>query len=103
MIPDPPPLPEYLSEHERRASRVDMEVSKRVLSPYSRRLLMPLRKTLYADSPVDASMLSLYVHQNYTQYCDTLEQCYAEADMLSWTDSSGGETVRNVDCLKDAY
>lgn len=49
---------------------------------------------LYADSPIDASLLSLYVHQNYTQYCDTLEQCGAESELLSWIDSSGGEIVR---------
>ncbi|KAH9914163.1 Rad17-domain-containing protein [Epithele typhae] len=71
-LKDPPLLPPHFSEHDRRASRVDIE-------------------ELYADSPIDASLLSLYIHQNYTQYCDTLDQCEALADMLSWVDSSGGE------------
>lgn len=72
-LKDPPKLPLHLRVHERRASRVDIE-------------------TLYADSPVDASLLSLYIHQNYTQYCTTLDECDSEADWLSWIDSSGGET-----------
>ncbi|KAH9896590.1 Rad17 cell cycle checkpoint protein-domain-containing protein [Cubamyces lactineus] len=70
---DPPPLPVHLREHERRASRVDVE-------------------SLYADTPIDASLLSLYIHQNYTQYCNTLDECEALMDSLSWVDSSGGET-----------
>ncbi|GBE84471.1 P-loop containing nucleoside triphosphate hydrolase protein [Sparassis crispa] len=71
-LKDPPSLPSHLKEHERRASRVDIEM-------------------LYADTPIDASLLSLYVHQNYTQYCNELDQCDAEADWLSWLDASGGE------------
>ncbi|PCH37104.1 Rad17-domain-containing protein [Wolfiporia cocos MD-104 SS10] len=74
---DPPRLPPHLQEHERRASRVDLE-------------------SLYADTPVDASLLSLYIHQNYTQYCDQLEECDAEADWLSYIDASGGETWRHA-------
>jgi len=46
---------------------------------------------LYADSPIDASLLSLYIQQNYTQYCNDIDECGAEADWLSWIDSSGGE------------
>ncbi|KAI0763953.1 Rad17-domain-containing protein [Trametes elegans] len=72
-LKDPPPLPSHLKEHERRPSRVDIE-------------------SLYADTPIDASLLSLYVHQNYTQYCSTLDECDALMDSLSWVDSSGGET-----------
>ena len=49
---------------------------------------------LYADSPIDASLLSLYIHQNYTQYCNELDECGAEAELLSWVDYSGGETVK---------
>ncbi|PIL27277.1 hypothetical protein GSI_10424 [Ganoderma sinense ZZ0214-1] len=71
-LKDPPPLPPHLKDHERKASRVDVE-------------------TLYVDTPIDASLLSLYIHQNYTQYCTTLEDCDALMDSLSWVDSSGGE------------
>ena len=49
---------------------------------------------LYADSPIDASLLSLYVHQNYTQYCGELAECAALADTLSWIDANGAESVR---------
>lgn len=48
---------------------------------------------LYADTPIDASLLSLYIHQNYTQYCATLDECEALMDSLSWVDASGGENV----------
>ncbi|OCH87008.1 P-loop containing nucleoside triphosphate hydrolase protein [Obba rivulosa] len=72
QLHDPSPLPPHLQEHHRRTSRVDVEI-------------------LYADTPVDASLLSLYIHQNYSQYCETMEQCDALADWLSWIDASGGE------------
>ncbi|RPD65187.1 P-loop containing nucleoside triphosphate hydrolase protein [Lentinus tigrinus ALCF2SS1-7] len=72
-LKDPPPLSPHLRDHERKASRVDVE-------------------TLYADTPIDASLLSLYIHQNYTQYCNTVEECEALMDSLSWADASGGET-----------
>ncbi|TFY52729.1 hypothetical protein EVJ58_g9851 [Rhodofomes roseus] len=68
-----PALPAHLKEHKRRTSRVDID-------------------TLYADSPIDASLLSLYVHQNYTQYCDDLGQCDSLADWLSWIDANGAES-----------
>ncbi|KAI0353325.1 hypothetical protein OH77DRAFT_1483691 [Trametes cingulata] len=71
-LKDPPPLPPHLKHHERRPSRVDVE-------------------SLYADTPIDASLLSLYIHQNYTQYCSTLDECEALVDALSWVDASGGE------------
>ncbi|CDO73910.1 hypothetical protein BN946_scf185016.g67 [Trametes cinnabarina] len=64
-LKDPRPLPPHLKHHERRASRVDVD-------------------SLYADSPVDASLLSLYIHQNYTQYCSTIDECDALMDSLSW-------------------
>ncbi|EMD36255.1 hypothetical protein CERSUDRAFT_52549 [Gelatoporia subvermispora B] len=70
-LQNPPPLPPHLGEHHRRTSRVD---------------------ALYADTPIDASLLSLYVHQNYSQYCETMEQCDTLAEWLSWIDASGGET-----------
>ncbi|KAI0674065.1 Rad17-domain-containing protein [Trametes maxima] len=72
-LKDPPRLPLYLKDHERRPSRVDVEA-------------------LYADTPIDASLLSLYIHQNYTQYCSTLGECDALVDSLSWVDANGGET-----------
>ncbi|KAI0084967.1 Rad17 cell cycle checkpoint protein-domain-containing protein [Irpex rosettiformis] len=73
QLNDPPRLPSYLSEHDRRASRVDVEA-------------------LYSDTPIDASLLSLYIQQNYTQYCNTLDECDGVIDWLSWVDSSGGES-----------
>ncbi|KAI0794827.1 Rad17 cell cycle checkpoint protein-domain-containing protein [Abortiporus biennis] len=72
-LKDPPKLPTHLKEHERRASRVDVE-------------------QLYADSPIDSSLLSLYIHQNYTQYCNDISECEGVSDWLSWVDSNGGET-----------
>ncbi|TFK47071.1 Rad17-domain-containing protein [Heliocybe sulcata] len=71
-LKNPPRLPTHLEEHERKASRVDVEV-------------------LYADSPIDASLLSLYVHQNYTQFCNDLNQAEGVSDWLSWVDSNGGD------------
>lgn len=49
---------------------------------------------LYADSPIDASLLSLYIHQNYPQFCDDVEQCADITEWMSWVDWSGGEAVR---------
>ncbi|KAG8998506.1 Cell cycle checkpoint protein rad17 [Tulasnella sp. 427] len=68
---DSPKLPEHLrEEHERRLSKVDANV-------------------LYADSPVDTSLLSLYVHQNYTQFCDDVDECDALMGNLSAVDTVG--------------
>lgn len=50
-------------------------------------------QALYAETPIDASLLSLYVQHNYTQYCDTLDECDGVMDWLSYVDSSGGESV----------
>ncbi|KAF8529721.1 Rad17-domain-containing protein [Hysterangium stoloniferum] len=72
-LSDPPPLPSHLVEHARQASRVDVNA-------------------LYADSPVDTSLFSLYLHQNYTQFCDDIEDCDKICDLLSWIDSSGSES-----------
>ncbi|KAJ7263109.1 Rad17 cell cycle checkpoint protein-domain-containing protein [Mycena rebaudengoi] len=69
---DPPPMPDFLAGHARRTSRVDVDA-------------------LYADSPIDSSLFSLYIHQNYTQFCNETEECEGVADWLSWVDSSGGE------------
>ncbi|KAK7689412.1 hypothetical protein QCA50_007204 [Cerrena zonata] len=70
-LKDPLKLPSHLQHHDRKSSRVDVE-------------------TLYADSPVDSGLLALYLHQNYTQYCDDLDQCSDVMDSLSWSDL--GET-----------
>jgi hypothetical protein len=48
---------------------------------------------LYADSPVDASLLGLYIHQNYPQFCTDVDECGGIADGLSCVDASGGEAV----------
>ncbi|EKM77716.1 hypothetical protein AGABI1DRAFT_129999 [Agaricus bisporus var. burnettii JB137-S8] len=71
-LKDPSRLPPHLKEHERRASRVDID-------------------SLYADSPIDSSLFSLYIHQNYSQFCNEMEECDGVIDWLSWVDSSGGE------------
>ncbi|PPQ88176.1 hypothetical protein CVT25_005141 [Psilocybe cyanescens] len=65
-------LPAHLRHHDRRTSRVDVD-------------------TLYADSPIDTSLFSLYIHQNYTQFCNQVEESEDVADWLSWIDSSGGD------------
>ncbi|KAE9386729.1 hypothetical protein BT96DRAFT_1005805 [Gymnopus androsaceus JB14] len=75
-LTDPPLLPPHLSEHDRRASRVD---------------------TIYADSPIDSSLFSLYIHQNFTQFCIDVDECDGIADWLSWAYSSGGEAASFFD------
>ncbi|KAE9386945.1 Rad17-domain-containing protein [Gymnopus androsaceus JB14] len=65
-LTDPPLLPPHLSEHDRRASR-----------------------TIYADSPIDSSLFSLYIHQKFTQFYTDVDECDGIADWLSWADSSG--------------
>ena len=91
-LKDPPPLPPHLKDHQRKPSRVDVEVRFLCDQRYNT-VLRSAPQMLYADSPIDASLLSLYIHQNYTQYCNTLEECDALADSLSRVDASGGETV----------
>ncbi|KAJ3999073.1 Rad17 cell cycle checkpoint protein-domain-containing protein [Lentinula boryana] len=76
-LEDLPALPPFLSEHDRKTSRVDVN-------------------TLYADSPIDSSLFSLYIHQNYTQFCVDVDECDGVADWLSWADSSGGEAWYQV-------
>lgn len=50
-------------------------------------------QAIYADSPIDSSLFGLYIHQNYTQFCNDVNECEGIADWLSWVDSSGGEAV----------
>ena len=90
-LKDPHALPTWLSDHHRRTSRVDIDVGGQyvISDTYSNS-----RQTLYSDSPVDTGLFSLYIHQNYTQFCDELEECEGVCDWLSWIDSSGGEQVR---------
>ncbi|KAJ7595664.1 Rad17 cell cycle checkpoint protein-domain-containing protein [Mycena floridula] len=71
-LKDSPKLPSFLSEHDRKASRVDVDL-------------------IYADSPIDSSLFSLYIHQNYGQFCNEIEEADGIADWLSWIDSSGGD------------
>ncbi|KAG6336985.1 hypothetical protein ID866_2086 [Astraeus odoratus] len=71
---DPSPLPEWLSHHERKTSRVSLAA-------------------LTADSPIDSSLLGMYIHQNYTQFCTEIEQCEGVCDGLSWTDWVGGNLM----------
>lgn len=92
-LKDPPPLPRWAVAEERRTSRVDIEVRD---SPDNSTTLLttcPVQ-TLYASTPIDASLLGLYIHQNYTQYCSSIEQCSSLVDNLSWTDANGSENVR---------
>ncbi|KAM6494899.1 Rad17 cell cycle checkpoint domain containing protein [Amanita muscaria] len=72
LIKDPPKLPKWLKDHERKASRVDIDA-------------------LYASTPIDSSLYSLYIHQNYTNFAVDTEHCDDISDWLSWVDSSGGE------------
>ncbi|KAG8780101.1 Cell cycle checkpoint protein rad17 [Ceratobasidium sp. 428] len=64
-------LPEHLAQFERRPSKVDVTA-------------------LHADSPVDASLFTLYVQQNYPQYCEDLDECWGLADALSEADGGMG-------------
>ncbi|KAG8903931.1 Cell cycle checkpoint protein rad17 [Tulasnella sp. 403] len=65
----------------------------------------PPRKTLYAESPADTSLLSLYIHQNYTQYCDTIEECEDLMDNLTIVDtiSEGDVWPYNTSLLPHAF
>lgn len=70
LTPPPPPLPSHLAEFNRRASKVDSNA-------------------LYADSPIDTSLYSLYLHQNYVQFCSDVEECDGVIESLSFIDSMG--------------
>lgn len=70
-LPDLSPLPDWLSEHDRKASRVCLE-------------------TIASDSPIDSSLLGLYIHQNYTMFCTDVDQCDGVCEGLSWVDCVGG-------------
>ncbi|KAG6888227.1 hypothetical protein C0992_009277 [Termitomyces sp. T32_za158] len=72
QLKDPLPLSPDFKDHERRTSRINVDA-------------------LYANSPIDSSLFSLYIHQNYPQFCNDIDQCDGVADWLSWIDSSGGD------------
>ncbi|KAG9313631.1 Rad17 cell cycle checkpoint protein-domain-containing protein [Chiua virens] len=76
QLSDPPPLPGWLSHHDRKASRVCIE-------------------TLSVESPIDSSLLGLYTHQNYTQFCTDIDQCAGVCEGLSWVDWMGGALSAN--------
>ncbi|KAJ6466228.1 Rad17 cell cycle checkpoint protein-domain-containing protein [Mycena sanguinolenta] len=56
-LKDPPQLPSHLSDHARRTSRVSVDL-------------------LYADSPIDSSLFSLYI----SQFCNEVEECDGAAN-----------------------
>ncbi|EJT99612.1 Rad17-domain-containing protein [Dacryopinax primogenitus] len=62
------PLPPHLHEFRRRPSKVDPNV-------------------LYADSPVDISLLSTYCHQNYPQFCTEMDEMEAGAEWISYSEA----------------
>ncbi|KAH8823535.1 Rad17 cell cycle checkpoint protein-domain-containing protein [Flagelloscypha sp. PMI_526] len=69
-LKDEPRLPPWMKAEERRTSRVDVNA-------------------LQADSPIDASLLSLYIHHNYTPYCEDLDECMQISETLSAMDTLG--------------
>jgi len=92
-IPNPEKLPSHLKLHNRRASLVDVNVW--FANRFGRtNQADSFWQTLYADSPIDSSLFSLYLHQNYTQFCNKLEECSSIAEWMSWIDYSGPEEVR---------
>ena len=88
---DPPPLPVWLSHHNRKASRVCTEASPAKSLWCDLRLITFLTvQTLAAESPIDSSLLGMYTHQNYTQFCTDIDQCDGVCEGLSWVDCMGG-------------
>jgi len=57
-------LPVHLREHDRALSKVDANM-------------------LFSDYPVDTSLMTLYLHQNYTQFCADVEHADAICGVLS--------------------
>ncbi|KAI0027661.1 Rad17 cell cycle checkpoint protein-domain-containing protein [Vararia minispora EC-137] len=71
-LKDEPPLQAWFNHEARATSRVSAD-------------------ELYSSTPIDASLFSLYIHQNYTPFCATLEHSDALIDNLSWVDANGGD------------
>ncbi|KAK0554405.1 RFC checkpoint protein Rad17 [Tilletia horrida] len=61
-------LPPHLSHLHRRPSKISAEA-------------------LWAQSPVDPSLLQLYLHHNFPSFCADIEQCSASLDYISAADS----------------
>lgn len=41
---------------------------------------------IYRDTPIDSSLLSLFVHQNYTLFCNEVDESDALSEWLSISD-----------------
>ncbi|PWN53144.1 hypothetical protein IE53DRAFT_384368 [Violaceomyces palustris] len=61
-------LPPHMDHLERRKSKVDLEA-------------------LWADLPVDPSMFQLYLHQNYPNFCDDIDECAEIMEWMSFTEA----------------
>lgn len=93
----PVSLPPHMSSLERRKSRVDPEVSFFLFFCGSSIELMHLLQMLWRSMPTDSSTLQAFLHQNYTQFCDTIEQCASLSEAVSEAAISkpAHEEVRN--------
>lgn len=95
------PLPDHLAHHQKRISKVDVEVSN-ILSfslslkveltslPFpSTRLdfVSSFLQTLFLDAPVDTSLYNLYLHQNYPLFCGDIDECFDSIEALSGSDA----------------
>ncbi|KAE8259787.1 hypothetical protein A4X13_0g778 [Tilletia indica] len=61
-------LPEHWKELDRRPSKINLEA-------------------LWAQSPVDPSLLQLYLHHNFPSFCSEIEECSAGLEYISSADS----------------
>lgn len=87
LVPKPLPLPDHLKEFTRRGSRVDPNV-RSIATALWNRDRRPLEQAIYADSPIDTSLFSLYIHQNYPQFCSEIEEAWYIADTMSLIDTT---------------
>lgn len=53
-------------------------------------------QTIASDSPIDSSLLGLYIHQNYTMFCTDVDQCDGVCEGLSWVDCVGGVSTNII-------
>jgi hypothetical protein len=95
LVPNRSPLPVHLKEFTRRGSRVDANVCAiaHILWHRGRR---PFKQVIYADSPIDTSLFSLYIHQNYPQFCNETEEAWYIADTLSLIDATNDNVRASV-------
>ena len=47
----------------------------------------PVGQALFLDAPVDTSLYSLYLHQNYPLFCDDVDDCFDAIEALSGADA----------------